>query len=65
MAVSQFLSVAKTRLSSEAILLTDASSEEFKQALERWTDLNHKTPGAIVMVATEDDIIETVSIHKI
>ena len=61
MAVSQFLDAVKTQLSSNAQLLVESSSKDFQQALERWTNLGLKTPHAIVVVATEDDILNTVS----
>lgn len=63
MAISQYLTAVGAQLSPGAKLLTDASSKEFNQALDRWTDLGKKIPGAIVMVATEEDIINTASLE--
>ena len=48
-------------LSPGASVLTDPASDEFKVAHERWTELELKTPGAIVLVSTEEDIVQAVS----
>lgn len=61
MAISKFFESLTAKLSSAASVLTNAGSDEFKAALERWTELDFKTPGAIVLVASEEDIIQTVS----
>lgn len=63
MAISNFISAVTSELSSTAKILTDSSSEEFKAALERWTDLELKTPAAIVVAATDKDILKTVCLH--
>ena len=60
MAVSDFLATIKGELSPSAKVLSDSRTEEFKSSLQRWSDLNAQTPGAIVLVATEDDIVKTV-----
>ncbi|PVH80647.1 FAD-binding domain-containing protein [Cadophora sp. DSE1049] len=62
MAVSTFFSAIKAELSKEAKLLSDPNTEEFKSALERWTDRDLKSPSAIVVVVTEEDIIKTVNL---
>ncbi|KAH9223770.1 hypothetical protein DL95DRAFT_431599 [Leptodontidium sp. 2 PMI_412] len=62
MAVSHFLTAIKAELTKEAKLLSDSSTEEFKVALERWSDRDLKTPSAIVLVATEEDIVKTVKL---
>ncbi|KAH7356488.1 hypothetical protein BKA65DRAFT_494787 [Rhexocercosporidium sp. MPI-PUGE-AT-0058] len=62
MAVSTFLAAVKAELSEDAKVISDSSTEEFKLALERWTDRDLKTPGAIVLVATEQDIVKTVKL---
>lgn len=55
-----FLSELKPTLSHGAKVLTDNKSPEFQTRLERWTDTGKKTPGAIVVVANEADMIKTV-----
>ncbi len=60
MIVSTLLTAIKADLSKEAQFLSDPTTEDFKLALARWSDNDVKTPGAIVLVATEDDIINTV-----
>lgn len=49
-------------LSDKAQVLTDPAAATFKKAAERWTDINHKTPGAIVLCANETDCQKTVSL---
>lgn len=48
-------------LSAEAKILIDSSETEFQDLLARWTEIDKKVPSAIVMPATEDDIVKTVS----
>ena len=60
MTVSTFLSVINAELSKEAEVLSDPDTNGFKAAHERWTDRDLKTPSAILIVATEDDIVKTV-----
>lgn len=56
MAISTFLTAIK--LSPGAKILSDPTSQDFKQAIERWTELGLQIPGAIVMVETEGDILK-------
>ena len=49
-------------LSDAAKVLTDPSDTEFQELLARWTDIDKKVPFAIVMPASEDDIVKTVSV---
>jgi hypothetical protein len=62
MAISAFLSAIKQpeEFSASAKVLSDPNSDDFKLAIQRWTNLNLQIPGAIVMVETEDDILKTV-----
>ncbi|KAG4411135.1 hypothetical protein IFR04_015734 [Cadophora malorum] len=62
MTVSTFLSAINAELSKEAKVLSDPDTNGFKAAHERWTDRDLKTPSAIVIVATEDDIVKTVQL---
>jgi hypothetical protein len=61
MAISKLVESLTTKLSPAAAVLTDPARDEFKAALERWTELDLETPGAIVLVSSEDDIVQTVS----
>jgi hypothetical protein len=61
MAISSLVQSLTAKLSPTSTVLTDPASTEFKAALERWTELDLKTPGAIVVVSSEEDIIQTVS----
>ena len=60
MAISKFVGILTAELSPTATVLADPTTEEFKTALERWTELELKTPGAIVIVSTEEDVVQTV-----
>lgn len=61
MAVSELLNTLHGELSANAKVLVDPSNDEFKVTLQRWSDTDKKAPGAIVMVASEEDIVKTVS----
>ena len=56
-----FISRLSILLSHDAKILTDPSKDEFKELLRRWSDINKQIPGAIVLVATEQDVTNTVS----
>lgn len=62
-AVSDFLATIKADLSPGAEVLSDSSAEEFKSALQRWSNLDVQTSGVVVVVATEDDNVTTVCSH--
>jgi len=61
MAISKLVESLTAKLSPAAAILTDPASDKFKTALERWTELDLETPGAIVLVSSEEDIVQTVS----
>ena len=54
MAITALFQLLRAKLFGSAKVLADPSREEFKAALERWTDLDLKVPGAIVLVTTEE-----------
>lgn len=60
MAVSEFVSELRNKLSAKARVITDASQKEFQLALLRWSDVNVTIPGAIVQVSNEFDAAITV-----
>ncbi len=60
--VAAVVSEVASKLSSKAKILTDSADEGFKVALERWSDINKKTPGAIVCAVSENDVLITVSL---
>ena len=41
-------------------ILTDASNIHFQEYAKRWTDIDRKTPSAIVLPASEEQIQKTV-----
>ncbi|KAK7053058.1 hypothetical protein VNI00_004379 [Paramarasmius palmivorus] len=59
---SAFVSELTGLLSPGAKVLTDSSTEEFQGLLGRWSDIDKQTPGAIVLVATEEDVVQTVKL---
>jgi hypothetical protein len=61
MAVSELLNTLHGELSANAKVLVDPTNDEFKVALQRWSDTDKKVPGAIVLVASEEDIVKIVS----
>lgn len=61
MAISKLVESLTAKLPPAASVLTDPASDEFKAALERWTELDLETPGAVVLVSSEEDIVQTVS----
>lgn len=48
-------------LSAQAKVLTNPNSEEFQQLNLRWSDINRKLPGAIVVAGVEADVVKTVT----
>jgi hypothetical protein len=48
-----------SKLSPNAKIVTE-QGEEWTALLERWSDLEKQTPAAIIAVATEADVQETV-----
>jgi len=48
-------------LSAQAKVLTNPDSEEFQQLILRWSDINRKIPGAIVVAGVEADVVKTVT----
>lgn len=63
MATTDFLDAIKAELSSGARVPTLTSGDQFKAALERWSDLDLKIPLPISVIATEADIVKTVTLN--
>ncbi|KAK1230304.1 hypothetical protein PQX77_006597 [Marasmius sp. AFHP31] len=59
---SSFVSQLGALLSQDAKVLTDSNHDEFKELLRRWSDIDKQIPGAIVLVATEEDVVKTVKL---
>ncbi|KAJ6522064.1 hypothetical protein B0H19DRAFT_1348717 [Mycena capillaripes] len=55
-----FISSLKSQLSPQSRILADSTTDDFKESLLRWSDIDLKVPGAIVQPATERDVVETV-----
>lgn len=60
MATPTFISSLAIALSSEARVLSEQNSADFKDSLARWSDYGIQTPSAVVQPATENDIITAV-----
>jgi hypothetical protein len=61
MSITSLVQDLRPILSTNALILDDRDSEDFKAALIRWSDVDLQVPAAIVKPATEDDIVVTVS----
>jgi len=57
--VKSLIAELGAKLSLNAKILT-GEGEAWGVLMERWTDIGKETPGAIVSVATEADVLETV-----
>lgn len=62
MAFSDLVVKLTHSLSAGARVMTDASEEEFQLALQRWSDVDVKAPGAIVQVADKQDVVTAVRV---
>jgi len=49
-------------LSAQARILTDPDDEEFVQLCLRWSDIDRKVPGAIIVAGDETDVVKAVRI---
>lgn len=56
MSLQVLIKKLQSSLSLQAKVLTNPGSEEFQQLLLRWSDIDRKTPGAIVVAGTEADV---------
>ena len=64
MTVSDLISALQAgALSNDAKVLTNSTTAEFQELMKRWTDVDKQTPFAIVMPATEEDIVKSVSLN--
>jgi co-chaperonin GroES (HSP10) len=61
MAVSELLKTHHGELSANAKVLVDPTNDGFTVALQRWSGTEKKVPGVIMMVASEEDVVKTVS----
>ncbi|KAI1855302.1 hypothetical protein JX266_000167 [Neoarthrinium moseri] len=57
MAVDKLLSTPSKEISPASRILKDRNTPAFQTSMERWSNLNKKTPYSIVQPATEQDII--------
>jgi len=62
MSISTFLADLPAELSLSTEILFGSSTEKFKTALLRWTDLSLQVPGAIILVGSEDDLLKSVKL---
>ncbi|KAJ7713557.1 hypothetical protein B0H16DRAFT_1667322 [Mycena metata] len=59
---STFLTQLVASISPGAKILSDQSSTEFKDSLQRWSDIGLQIPTAIVLAATGNDVVLTVKL---
>jgi hypothetical protein len=50
----------RAAVSAECKLLHDFQDQAFQKYLDRWRDINLKTPGAVVLPRSEDDCLKIV-----
>ncbi|KAL1962835.1 hypothetical protein VTN77DRAFT_9110 [Rasamsonia byssochlamydoides] len=60
MQLQEFVDLLRGKLSSDSHILTDRETAEFKDSLQRWSNIDLKVPAAIVRPASETDVITTV-----
>lgn len=60
-AVTSQISFLEKSLSSDSKILSNPRDEEFLKLMERWTEIDLKIPGAIVLPISEEDVQKTVS----
>ncbi|KAI0835703.1 FAD-binding domain-containing protein [Hypoxylon sp. FL0890] len=60
MASSSFISLLTSKLSSSSKVLQDATSTDFAASMARWSNVDVKTPFAIVQPASQEDVVVTV-----
>ncbi|KIY64427.1 FAD-binding domain-containing protein [Cylindrobasidium torrendii FP15055 ss-10] len=60
--LDSFVASLRTSLSKEADVLTPTDGEAFERRLVRWSEYDRKTPAAIVLPATDADIVSTVKL---
>ncbi|KAL1988299.1 hypothetical protein VTN96DRAFT_274 [Rasamsonia emersonii] len=58
--VQEFVDALRAKLSSDSHVLTDPQHAEFKDSLQRWSNIDLKVPRAIVRPANETDAVTTV-----
>ncbi|KAJ6490188.1 hypothetical protein DFH09DRAFT_1454483 [Mycena vulgaris] len=60
--LATFLLRLPAQLSPSAKILNNQDSADFKDALQRWSDIDLQVPAAIVLVATEGDVTSSVKL---
>jgi hypothetical protein len=58
--ITEVVGQFQANMGSELEVLTDASDERFIEYAKRWTDIDRKTPAAIVLPESEEQIQKTV-----
>ena len=59
--IAELLEELKTSTSPGITILTDQHDAQFQEYAERWTDIGRKTPAAIVLPLSEEQIQATVT----
>lgn len=60
MALPTLISLLRPNLAPTTEILTDPESPKFKTSIERWSNEDVQTPGAIFRPATQDDVAKIV-----
>ncbi|KAF4615002.1 hypothetical protein D9613_002460 [Agrocybe pediades] len=62
MSLSIFVDRLRSKLSVAASILTDPESKQFQELCLRWSDINRRVPGAIIVASNEADVEQTVAL---
>ncbi|KAI1388176.1 FAD-binding domain-containing protein [Hypoxylon trugodes] len=60
MGIATFIEKLERTLSEGSKVLTGSSKADFQATLARWTDIDKREPGAVVLPATENDIVKII-----
>lgn len=58
---ANFATLLNNKLFQDSNIFTDPDSSEFKEILQRWSDIDLKVPAAIVQPVKEQDAVTAVS----
>ncbi|KAF9556156.1 FAD-binding domain-containing protein [Agrocybe pediades] len=62
MSLSIFVDRLRSNLSVAASILTDPESSDFQELCLRWSDINRRAPGAIIVAGDEKDVEQAVGL---
>jgi len=60
--LSELIASLGIELSENGKIFSDPEDPKFEELLQRWSDIDLKVPGAIILVGTENDVSLIVSL---